>query len=456
MSNSMSPETPSANASGLLRGSVDRALLGLWVPLVFGYFSQIAFNWIDTALVARVGSDALAAVGSAMFAIWFLFSLAELVTAGTVALVARRIGGSDGAGAMSVVATAGASSVVLGVVVAIIGYPLTGWIVGLLGLEPAPAQQAVDYLRILVIGYPAATLLVFLDAVFRGAGFTRPPMVVMIAIMCLNALLDWILIFGVGPAPALGVTGAALATVISRVVGCAVLSLLLLRRRTELGLVGDWTPDWQLLRPLLRVGAPASLAGVTFCVIYFGLVRITSGFGTYAVAALGLGIRLESIAYFVVLAVGRAAATFAAQNLGAGNKERARRGIRRALWHGSLPMLPCTIVMLAVPEGCVRLFIDDPLVVEAAASYLRILSVAMVVLAVEVVLDNVAYGVGDAVPAMVIEIVGTGLRIPIAIGLVHFGFGVDAVWWAVSITIAVKAVGFEVWFRSGRWSRTFV
>ncbi len=144
----------------------------------------------------------------------------------------------------------------------------------------------------------------------------------------------------------------------------------------------------------------------------------------------------------------------AGQNLGAGQVERARAAVRRALGHAWLAMVPLMSAMLLAPGPITDLFVPhQPLVAVAAASYLQIAGLALLAMALEVVLENVAGGVGDTLPAMAIEVVGTALRLPIASGLALAGLGYHAVWWAVASTCLLKGVAFWLWFRRGRWAR---
>lgn len=444
--------------SDILAGPLNRPLLRLALPMLGGFLFQIGFNYVDTYFVGHLGADALAAVGSTMFVVWALFALAEAVTVGVMALVARAVGARDGAEAGAVVLAGVVLCVALGLVGACGGQSLIPSLVASMNLKPVPSQLGIEYLRVLFYGYPTLIGFLLLESSFRGAGDTRTPMTVLAGIFLLNMVLDRILIFGLGPLPAFGVAGAAAASVTSRGIGCLILLPLLWRRRRRLGF-GQPGPGWltrgRCLR-IVRIGAPASAAGLSFCLIYLALVRITSEFGTAAVAALGLGLRMEGLSFFVILSLGRAAATIAGQNMGAGQPERARDVARRAELFGVVAMVPLTIAMLVLPELVIELFIDDPRVIEAAALYLRVVSWALIPFVGEVVLDNVASGVGDTFPAMVIEIVGTGLRIPLALGLAALGAGYVAVWWSVALTMLIKAVAFEVWFRRGRWRRTGV
>lgn len=442
-------------SADILAGPLRRPLVRLALPMLGAFLFQLGFNWVDTLFVARLGADALAAVASSMFVLWSMMALVELVSAGTLALVARSVGAGNAREAGAVALTGGTMALVLSAVARALSPLFVPGIVALMGHTAIPAALAIDYLQMLFWGYPTLAAFYVLEGMFRGAGDTRSPMVVLTGCFLLNAVLDWLLIFGVGPFPEMGVKGAALATVIARGLGCVVLAAILVRRAGYLGLARPRL-RFQLRHVvgILRIGAPASAAGLGFCAIYVALVTITNDVaGTAAVAALGVGIRLEGLTYLTTVALGRAAGTIAGQNLGARNPERARAAARAAIRVACTLMVPIAIVMLAFPEPFVRIFIDDPEVVAAGSAYLRIVALALIPMVFEVVLNSVASGVGDTLPAMCVNLGGTALRIPIALVLASLGLGHLAVWIAIGATMVIKGAAFEIWFRAGRWTR---
>jgi putative MATE family efflux protein len=451
------PEQPGRTASAdILRGPLRRPLIRLALPMLGAFVFQLGFNWVDTFFVARLGAESLAAVGSSMFVLWSMMAVIELVSVGTLALVARAVGAQRRLEAGAVAVTGGAFALAIAAVGSVVSPLVLPTIVGFMGHDAAPAALAVDYLQVLFWGYPTLAGFYVLEGIFRGAGDTRFPMLVLTGCFLLNALLDWLLIFGIGPFPELGVQGAALATVCARGVGCLVLLSILARRAGYLGLARPTLSALSVGRlvAIARIGAPASAAGLGFCAIYLVLVTITNDVGgTAAVAALGLGIRLEGFTYLTSVALGRAAGAMAGQNLGAGNPDRARAAARTAIKTGSVFMVPLAAVMLVFPEPLVELFITDADVVAAGSAYLRVVALALIPMVFEVVLNNVASGVGDTLPAMVVNLGGTALRIPIALALASFGMGYLAVWYAIGLTMVIKGAAFEVWFRRGRWAQ---
>lgn len=443
-----------AAPSDILSGGLDRPLLRLAVPLFVGYCAHLAFNWLNAWFVGHLSEEALAAVGATAYVLWGMISLAEVAAVGTMALVSRAVGARDPRDAGAAAVTGVGLALLIGLVLGQTGNVLSPLLVRALGLDGATAALATDYLRVLFwLGYPALSVFLALEAVCRGAGRTGPSMAILGASFALNGLLDWVLIFGWGPVPALGVEGAAVATGLARSVGAVALLAWVLVHHRDLGLAWPgWRVDLRRLAAIVRIGVPASAAGLGFAGIYVALNALTATFGTAAVAALGVGLRLEGLAFIICQAFGRAAATLAGQNLGAQQPERARAAVRRAIRLGCLVMAPMTVVMIAGADLVAHAFVPtQPDVAVAAASYLRIAGLALFGMVLEVVLENVAGGVGDTVPAMAIEVVGTALRIPIALGLARLGLGYEAVWWSVASTCLLKGLAFEVWFRRTRW-----
>lgn len=446
---------PAAPGRDLLEGALDAVLVRLAAPLLIGYLANLGFNWLNTWFVEHISEAALAAVSAASYVLWGMIALAEVASVGTLALVARAIGAGDrreaGAAALGGVVLGAA----LGLGLALAGPWLAPALVTALGLEGEAAALAASYLQVLFWSYPALAGFLVLEAICRAAGETAVPMALLAACFALNALLDWLLIFGPGPFPTLGVEGAAIATGVARGLGGVALQVYVAARHRALGLV--W-PGWRLhpvrLLRIARIGAPAAAAGVGFAAIYVALNAQTAAFGTAAVAALGVGLRIEGLAFLISQAIGRAAATLAGQNLGAGQVDRARAAVRRALGHAWLAMTPLALAMVLAPGPVAELFVPhQPLVAAAAAAYLRIAGLALFGMSLEVVLENVAGGVGDTLPAMAIELLGTALRLPIAYGLALAGLGYHSVWWAVASTCFLKGLAFWVWFRRGRWAR---
>ena len=199
---------------------------------------------------------------------------------------------------------------------------------------------------------------------------------------------------------------------------------------------------------IARIGAPIAISQVSFCVVYMALARVIARFGTPAVAAVGIGHTCESVAYFVSAGFSFAAATMVGQNLGARRPDRASRAAWVACGYALGPAALVAALMLAAPAALARFFIDDPAVVEIAVRYLRIVAVSELFLVFEIVLEGAFGGAGDTLPPLLVGGPLSIARVPAAYLLsVSLGWGIDGVWWAVTISTVLKGTLMALWFR---------
>jgi putative MATE family efflux protein len=307
-----------------------------------------------------------------------------------------------------------------------------------MGTADDVSAAGLRYLWVILIGMPAYFVFTWLSAAFRATGDAQTPLKLLAIAAGVNVLVDPILIFGLGPVPALGVTGAALATVTAWLVSM-IWGWVLLGRMGLRPLLRDLArPPGEETWRALKVGLPLAAEGAFFSVIYIFLTKVTTDFGTPAVAALGVGHKLELLNYFVCAGMGAAATTLVGQNLGAGNPSRAARATWRTLFLTCLPVGAVTLVLVSYPERAVAVFNADPAVVSAGTTYVLLAGLSQLFMASEVVcLSAFAGAQWTAVPAA-LEMSFTAARVPIAVALVTLGFGVEAVWIAIAGTTIVK------------------
>jgi len=420
----------------MVSGSIDRAILHLGVPAAAAALLQAGF-------LGRVGPVALAAASTAGFMMWLAQTLGDGAASGSGSVLARAVGQGD-TGAAARAATAGQTLAVWGsALVSTAGLLSSHAMFAFMGTAPAVTADGLHYMWVILAGMPAYFLFVWLSAAFRAVGDAKTPLKLLALAAAVNLVVDPLLIFGLGPLPALGVTGAALATVASWLVasvwGWVLLGGLGIRPRPFAFLQPPRSETWRAL----RVGLPLGLEGALFSFIYILLTRVITSFGTPAVAALGIGHKLEVLNYFVCAGMGAAATTLVGQSLGAGDPRRAVRSAWRALFLTCLPVGAVTALLVAFPETAIGVFSGDADVVAAGTTYVLLvgltqLFMAAEVMAAEVVLLGAFAGAQwTAVPA-VIEIGLTAVRVPLAMWLVSRGWGVEAVWFAIASTTVVK------------------
>ena len=410
--------------------------------LLMTLFGSVDAYWVGT----RVGAAGLAAVSTSVFWVWLIVSLAEMVSIGLTAVAARRHGERRPEEAARVAGEAIGFSLLLGAAVGAMGLALLPQLFAVMNTPPDVTALGRRYLGTYLLASPLFFGYFAADATFRAAGDTRTPFVLLAASVAVTFVLDPVLILGLWGAPRLGIAGAAVATVGTR---CAVfvMGLALLHRRR---LVRFGRPRLAPLLAVCRVGLPTALTGSFFSVIYVLLTRTTTRFGTPALAALGLGHRVESWLYMVAVGFGAAAAAVVGQNLGAGQVERARRAGWISVGYAMIPATVVFALMLLVPAPLAGLFTDDPAVVAETARYLRIASVAQLVLCLEVVLEGALGGAGDTVPPMLASTTLTALRLPLAAWSAA-QWGVTGIWWTITLTAVARGLAMALLWRRGGW-----
>ncbi len=434
----------------LTSGPITATILRLAWPVVASMFLETAFNVANAFWMGHYSASAMAAVITSGFIIWLCFSLFAVVSTGTNAMMARFVGAGD----RPMAARVGGQALIFGLgfslVIAALGIAIRPLIFGLMGTAPDVTAQGMVYLLIIFGAVPLFAVCDVFAAMFRASGDTKTPMIVFACGTGLNMVLDPLLIFGYGPFPRWGVAGAGLATLINAALSLLLLLWFLKRRPVPFAPTLKFEPN--LIWRIARIGIPASISGILFSVVYVFLTRITSAFGTEALAALGIGNRIESINYMTAFGFEVATATMVGQNLGAGRPERSERSAWRAAQLVALLTGATSWAMLLWSRQIAGWFTPDPLVIPIAASYTRIIAYSQVFMGLEIVLSGGFSGAGDTVPPMLVSVPFSILRIPVALVLSQaFGLGADSVWWAISSTSIAKGTLMALWFRGGRW-----
>jgi len=410
------------------------------------------FHTVDTFWIGRyLGADSLAAVTGSIFWIWLVISIGEMVSIGVDAIAARRHGERRPREAARAVGDGVLFGAGLGLCIALLSPLLMSSLFAVMQTNAAVTDIGARYLGAYLLGMPLIFAFFAVDAAFRAAGDTRTPLYILLFTTAVGLLLDPLLILGAGPIPAQGVRGAALATIVPRGVACVV-GVWLLRRR---GMIAVSAPRLDVWAQIARIGAPAATTGVVFSFIYVILTRTTTQFGTPALAALGLGFRVESIVYVVSVGAGAAVAAIVGQSLGAGDAERARKAGWGAVQFVSAIGAVMALITVLIPEQLAALFTTDAAVVAEAARYLRIAAFSQLFLGAEVVLESAMGGAGWTLPPMLGSTAITALRIPVGAWAAS-QFGTTGLWWTLALTAAARGVLMAMLWASGRWRRVVV
>jgi len=394
-----------------------------------------------------------------MFIIWIVWSLAEVLTSGSVALVSRALGARSTDEAGKIANHMFRFTIWFGSFLTVAGIALSRWGFDIMGVAPGVADTGIRYLQVFFSAGLFVITWELFSAIYRAAGDTKTPFVISVTATALNVILDPLLIFGVGPFPRLGAVGAAVATVISCGVGVGAYFIAFRRRPLPFLFRRHYfaRPDWQVVRRAVKIGLPISISGIVFSIVYLFVNRVTASFGTEAVAALGVGNRIESINFLIAFGVAMAVATLVGQNLGARNPERAQSLAFKSVLLVSAFCGVTSILFYVFALPIAKFFNADPAVWPYCISYLQILALSQILMGWEIVFEGAFAGAGDTMPPMIVSIVGSVARIPLAYALaVWLGFGVAGIWWTITISTLAKGAVLFIWFRAGKWKKKVV
>ena len=435
-------------------GNLNRAILLLAIPMVLEMVLESLFAVVDVFWVGRLGADAVATVGLTESLLSLVFAIGLGLSLSTTAMVARRIGEKDPQGA----AVAGAQAIFIGFGVSLlVGIPCLFYapnLLRLMGASPAIVTSGGGYARIALGGSGVLLFLFLNNAIFRGAGDAAIAMRLLWVSNIINLILDPCFIFGLGPFPKLGVTGAAVATFTGRGIGVLYQFYCLLRGTERIRILrSQLRVNWEVLLRLLRVSLTGILQFAIAHTSWIGLVRIISVFGSAALAGYTIAIRILIFVIMPSWGLSNAAATLVGQNLGARKPERAQISVWRTGFYNMVFLGAVGVFFLVYATPAVRLFTHDPQVVPLAASCLRILSYGNIGYAYGMVMLQAFNGAGDTITPTIVNFFGFWLlEIPLA-----YFLALRAGWQAkgayVSIVVAECSIALAgvLLFRRGKW-----
>jgi len=458
-------------------GSIGKAVFLLSVPMILEMALESVFTVVDAFFVGQLGSDALAAVGVTDAVITLIFAIAIGISMGTTAMVARRIGEKD----VQSASKSAAQSIWLGffiaLPIAIIGIVYPQEILALMGASESVIETGWGFTAMLLGGNITIMLLFILNAVFRGAGDAVIAMRVLWIANGINIVLDPLLIFGIGPFPELGVTGAAVATTIGRGTGVLIQFYVLFTGKSRIKVNRpEMKLDLKILFRLIKV----SIGGVFQFVIstssWVALVRILAFFGSAALAGYTIAIRIIIFAILPSWGMANAAATLVGQNLGAGNPGRAEKSVWITGFSNFFFLVLVAAVFITIPEYLVSIFTDDPETLAVGSIALRIISYGYGFYAFGMVMVQAFNGAGDTyTPTRINFFIYWMFQIPLAF-ILSKGFSSindllswimqkeillvpntgsslneEGVFWAIMIAEAMLTVVGVIIFKRGKW-----
>lgn len=436
-----------------------RAIWLLAVPMVLEMCMESLFGIVDIFWVSKLGKDAMAAVALTESTLTILFGLALGLSMGTTAIVARRIGEKKPEDASAAAAQALFAGLIVSGIVSITGAILAPQILSWMHADANVVRTGLSYSRIIYGGSSTIFLLFLLNAIFRGAGDAHVAMRSLWLANAVNIVLNPLLIFGLGPFPELGVSGSAIGTTIGR--GCGVLYQLwmLFTGNGRVALAPRHLKiDGEIMRRLIGLSAGGTVQYLLPTASWTVMVRFAAEFGSAAVAAYGLAIRIIVFLILPSWGLANAAATLVGQNLGAGKPERAETAAWRAGYYNMMFLGSVGLVFLAFAPQIIRTFTQDPSVIEIAVVALRVFCTGNIFYAYGMVLTQAFNGAGDTTTPTMLNVIAYWLvQLPLAWVL---SFPVDlhqtGVFLAVVFSEALLALLSIVLFRKGNWKEQVV
>ncbi|HEY6807444.1 MAG TPA: MATE family efflux transporter [Gemmatimonadales bacterium] len=435
-------------------GPVGRAIILLAIPMVMEMVMESVFAVADVFWVSHLGAAAVATVGFTESFLALIYTAAMGLSIGVSAMVARRIGEGRPGEAAEAAVQGIALGISIALVIGVAGAALAPELLGLMGASPDVIAIGARYARVMLGGNVVILLLFLINATFRGAGDAAIAMRTLWLANGINILLGPCLIFGLGPFPRLGVTGAAIATTIGR--GTGVLYQLYRLHRGDGRVV--IRKEHLTLRPavmatLLRLSGTGTFQVLVGTASWIGLVRILSTFGSDTVAGYTIGIRIIVFALLPSWGLANAAATMVGQGLGAGRPERAERSVWIAGYYNMLFLGSVGLVFVVLAGPIVALFTSDAGVGSVAVACLRTVSYGFLFYAYGMVFTNSFNGAGDTTTPTILNLCCFWLwEIPLAWVLAHrIGMGPTGVFAAITIAFSTIAVASALVFRRGTW-----
>jgi putative MATE family efflux protein len=434
-------------------GSINRAVFLLSVPMILEMLMESVFGVLDVYFVGRLGADAVAAVGLTESLLTVAFAVAIGLSMSVTALVARRVGEKQPEEA----ARTAVQAIGLGIAASVPFTVAALWTRPLMALMGAP-QSVIDtgwgYTAWMLAGNASIMLLFLINAVFRGAGDATVAMRSLWLANAVNVVLDPCLIFGLGPFPELGVTGAAVGTTIGRFVGVAYQLRQLASPRGRLRIERR---HLRLDKVVMLHLAKVSVGGVGQFLIatasWLGLVRILTPFGAPALAGYTIALRIVIVALLPSWGMSNAVATLVGQNLGARKPDRAERSVWLVGGYNMAFLLCVMAVFLWWAEPLIAVFSSAPEVQALGATCLRVVSYGYAFYAWGMVLVQAFNGAGDTrTPTWINLGCYWCFQIPLALGLARgLGYGPLGVFYAITLAESLLAVVGILVFRKGGW-----
>ena len=435
-------------------GSINRAIILLSIPMIAEMIGESLFAVVDMIFVSRISVNAIATVALTETPLMIIYSLAVGLSMAATAIVARRVGEKKLVRAADAGFQAIVISIVIGIIFGITGFIFAEDILAMMGGESDLIAEGVGYTKIMYAGNLSIILIFLINGIFRGAGNASIAMKSLLLANGLNMLLDPLFIFGLGPIPAMGVDGAAVATTTGRTIGVIYQLVHIFNGSSLIKLtIKNFVIRIKTVIEIVKIGSAGIGQFLVETLSWLFLVRIVAEFGTESVAGYQLAFRVIVFTLLPSWGMANAAATLVGQNLGAKSPDRAETSVWRTAKWNTIFLIAVAIVFSIFSEQVLAVFDQSGTVLETAISALRIICFGYIFFAYGMVIGQAFNGAGDTLTPLWINIVVFwAIQIPMAYFLsIVYDWGPNGVFFCIAFCHSLYAVVAIALFKRGKW-----
>ena len=426
----------------LVSGNILSTLFKLAVPILGTSFIQMAYNMVDMIWVGRIGSNAVAAVGTAGFFTWFGTSLVFISKIGAEIGVAQSIGKKNDKEKNKFIYNSLFINIIIAIIYTIILLIFRKSFIDFFKLGDLEiVNMSINFLVIVSIGMIFSFLNPLFTGIFNASGSSKIPFLINTIGLVFNIVFDPILIFGLFGFPKLGVEGAAIATVSAQAIVTIIFIISFVKNGYNLSLKNKKYLDKEVCFKICKLGIPTALQNCGFAFFAMIIGRIVASWGPVAIAVQKVGSQIEAISWMTAEGFATALTAFVGQNYGANKWDRILKGYKATMIMACTIGIFSTILFVFFGESIFSIFIPEEEAILSGAIYLKILGYSQLFMCIEITTSGAFSGFGDTVTPSWVSIILTGFRIPIAIFLSSIlALGINGVWWSISGTSIVKGI----------------
>lgn len=438
-------------------GPIGPALVRFAIPVMLGNLLQTGYQLTDAFWVGRLGASAVAAVSLNMPVMFLVIAAGAGLGIAGATLCARYSGAGDQDMVNHVAAQTMMMVALISAVFGLAGYAIAPHLIRWFGVAPDVYANALSFMRVSFFGVIFVFLYAMFQALMRGVGQMRMPLVILVCMVVLNFTLDPLFIYGIGPLPALGVTGAAYATLLTQALAAAAGIILLFRGRNGIKLTrANLRPDFSYIKRAFLLGLPGSVELSARGLGPMAMSFLVAGFGTQTLAAYGVGANVLQFITVPAMALSMSVSTLVGQNIGAGSLARAEHAAKLGILMGLGLLSVVGLSVFIFAPAVVAFFVpaDDGVIAEGA-HFIRLMCLTWGAMGVQLCVVSAFRASGNMMAAMIVALVSQCLfQLPLAYVLSKMtALHAEGIWWSFPIANIATAVFCMLWFARGGWQK---